>query len=261
MTEFAKMTFLGITVGDLFQRLCLLFIVLLITVTVSHYVRKVLSYFLERSNFPNASIFVNLVRFWIDAIGLLAVLDPVFGIKPTAFVAALGVGSLVVSLGMQDSVSNVIGGLGLMMFQVVKPGDYIEVGEYSGTVTDVNWRNTTIIDRLGNKHVIPNSVLNKTTVSRTDDMYCSRCEVDLVVRHDADLDVVTEEIRAAGERALGDRLVEGMPIEVLFVGTTAFGFECVVYLHVISEVTLGASADAFMRELGHASWMSSALPN
>ena len=65
----------------------------------------------------SASIFLNLTRVFVWSIALLAVLQPVFGIKPTAFITALGVSSLVISLGMQDSISNIIGGLALTVGQ------------------------------------------------------------------------------------------------------------------------------------------------
>ena len=111
-----------------------------VTLVVDRGVTRVARRVLDASSIPSASIFVNIIRGVIWAFGLLSVLEPVFGIKATAFVAALGVTSVVLSFGLQDTVSNVFSGLGLMLGKVVQPGDYVSVGGFEGFVTDVNWR-------------------------------------------------------------------------------------------------------------------------
>ena len=68
-----------------------------------------------------ASIFNNLVRAVVWIFALLSVLEPVFNIQPTAFVAALGVTGVAISLGLQDTISNVIGGISLMAGEEVGP--------------------------------------------------------------------------------------------------------------------------------------------
>ena len=154
-----EVTFLGMSMPGLIARVATLGVAALVAAGLSHVVTRALRRALERTNVPSASIFVNLARALVWAFALLAVLQPVFGIAPTAFVTALGVTSLVISFGMQDTVSNVIGGLGLMAGKVVQPGDFVEVSGFKGEVVDVNWRSTTVRDRLGNEQVIPNSVL------------------------------------------------------------------------------------------------------
>lgn len=103
-----------------------------VTLVVDRGVTRVARRVLDASSIPSASIFVNIIRGVIWAFGLLSVLEPVFGIKATAFVAALGVTSVVLSFGLQDTVSNVFSGLGLMLGKVVQPGDYVSVGGFEG---------------------------------------------------------------------------------------------------------------------------------
>ena len=246
----------GLTADDLLGRAVMLAVAVLVAALVSHILTRLLRHLLDVSEVPSASIFVNIGRALVWALVLLSVLEPVFGIQPTAFVTALGVTSLVISFGLQDTVSNVIGGLGLMVGKVVQPGDHVEVSGFAGEVVDVNWRSTTVRDRLGNEQVIPNSVLNKTALERQSAGTATLCELDVAVSHEADLDAVAAEIRQTAAEALGERLVPGMETGVCFLGADAYGITCAVYLHVTNATTLAAARDALMRSLAGRPWLA-----
>ena len=149
---------------------------------------------MDSSKLPSASIFVNIIRGIIWAFAILAVLQPVFGIQPTAFVTALGVTSIALSFGLQDTISNLVGGLGLMLVGVVKPGDQVSIGNISGEVIDMNWRSTIVRDRGGKVDIIPNSVLNKTALVHRTRWDVTEVPVTIVLKPSADLDAVTQEI-------------------------------------------------------------------
>ena len=53
------------------------------------------------------------------------------------------------SLGFQDTLSNLIGGLQVSLLRIIKPGDNIEVGSATGVVKDITWRHTTIRNGAG----------------------------------------------------------------------------------------------------------------
>ena len=154
----------------------------------------------------SASIFLNLTRVFVWSIALLAVLQPVFGIKPTAFITALGVSSLVISLGMQDSISNIIGGLALTVGHVIAPGDDISVSGISGEILDIDWRSTSVKDTQGNVQVIPNSVLNKSSLMHLapGTLYKIELPVNIAKTSDIDLDAIQKDIVDTVKSSLGD---------------------------------------------------------
>ena len=106
-----------------YSKLILLAVVLIVAALIDKALTKVVRRVLDKSQVPNASIFVNIMRavVWVFAIGTL--LQPVFGINPTTIFTALGIGGLAVSLGLKDTIANVIGGFGLMLGRVIQPGD------------------------------------------------------------------------------------------------------------------------------------------
>ena len=113
---------------------------------------------------PSSSIIINIVRAIIWIVGASIVLDSCFGVNTSSVIAALGVGGIAVSLGFQDTLSNLIGGLQVTFMGIVKPGDNIEVGSERGVVQDVTWRHTTIKDSLGQTVIIPNSIISTTAL-------------------------------------------------------------------------------------------------
>ena len=118
----------------------------------------------ESNPLPSSSIIINIARGVIWATGISVILDACFGVNANALVAALGVGGIAVSLGFQDTLSNLIGGLQVTFMGIVKPGDNIEVGSERGVVQDVTWRHTTIKDSLGQTVIIPNSIISTTAL-------------------------------------------------------------------------------------------------
>ena len=125
-------------------------------------IRRVLSH--DSVPLPSSSIFANIVRVVVWAIGVSVILSSCFGVDVTAAVAALGIGGIAISLGFQDTLSNLIGGLQVSLLRIIKPGDNIEVGSERGVVQDVTWRHTTIKDSLGQTVIIPNSIISTTAL-------------------------------------------------------------------------------------------------
>lgn len=104
------------------------------TAIVARIASRALRHFLDRDSnpLPSSSIIINIARGVIWATGASIILDACFGVNANALVAALGVGGIAVSLGFQDTLSNLIGGLQVTFMGIVKPGDNIEVGAERG---------------------------------------------------------------------------------------------------------------------------------
>lgn len=221
----------------------------------SRWVGRALDRLLKTSQVPSASIFVNLAKALVWALTIMAVSQPVFGVEPTAFLAALGVTSLALSLGLQDTISNLVGGVSLMAGRVVKPGDLVRVGDFTGVVVDVTWRSTTVRNRLGDEQIIPNSVLNKTALTHLTTADEALAPVEFVVAHGADLLQVERDIKAA-QAAMGDMLRDDMPSQVYFRGTDAYGVQCLVALRLAPGVIPNDGKDALMRGIAGKEWFS-----
>jgi len=90
---------------------------------------------------------VRVARWFADGLVILvAVLVMIrrLGGDPTAAIAGLGIGGIAVALAAQKTLENVIGGLSLIFDRAVCVGDFLKVGDASGTVDSIGLRSTRI---------------------------------------------------------------------------------------------------------------------
>jgi len=114
---------------------------------------------------PSGSIFVNLARLVIWAIGLTFVLGALH-VEIGPLVASLGIVGLAVSLGLQDTLANFFSGLQITLSRQIMPGQYIRLATLQeGTVDDVTWRNTTLLGPGNDLIIIPNSIIATTLIT------------------------------------------------------------------------------------------------
>ena len=143
-------------------------VIIAITTIVSHLATKLIRRIMRVDGLPlpASSIIVNIVRIALWTIGLSIMLSTCFDVDVNALIAALGIGGVAVSLGLQDTIKNFIGGLQVTIMGIVHPGDHIIVGGIEGIVQDVSWRQTVVRDAELATHLIPNAVVNSTTVTK-----------------------------------------------------------------------------------------------
>lgn len=119
----------------------------------------------EDTRLPSISIFVNLTRIAVIALGALWALAGL-GISIAPLLTALGVGGLAVALALQDTLSNLFAGLAVIASRKIRPGDLIRVQDsgVDGRVLDITWRYTSLEQPAGNLVVVPNSQLGSSTL-------------------------------------------------------------------------------------------------
>lgn len=216
---------------------------------VGHIVRRWLS--LDRVALPNSSIFENLARLAVWAIGGAWALD-VLGVHVSALIAALGVAGIAISLGLQDTLSNFFSGLQIVLSRQVQPGERVRLstGE-EGIVHDVTWRNTMIVSGSEDLIIIPNSLLGRglvTNFSRPASQHV--VSVPFTLAYGTDLARATLIAAEAADAALvGEDCATG---ERPVVRTKAFGdagIECSASMRVTDHAARVRVVDATLREL------------
>ena len=101
--KFVRSDWAGTVVGVV----AIVFLTLVVSRIATTAIRRLLK---KTTLLPASSIFVNLVRALVWIIGISCVLSICFNVNVSAIITALGVGGIAVSLGMQDTISNLIGG-------------------------------------------------------------------------------------------------------------------------------------------------------
>ncbi|MFI1562822.1 mechanosensitive ion channel family protein [Streptomyces sp. NPDC020490] len=188
----------------------------------------------------SATIFVNITRVLVLAIGFLVVLQTL-GISIAPMLTALGVGGLAVALALQDTLANLFAGIHILASKTVQPGDYIRLssGE-EGYVVDINWRQTTVRQLSNNLVVIPNGQLAKTNMTNfTRPEQQLTILVQVGVAYDSDLDHVervTNEVIAEVMTEVTGALPEHEPtIRFHTFGDSRIGFTVILGVGEFSD--------------------------
>ena len=115
------------------------------------------------------------------------------GIHTTSLVAMLSVAGLAVSLALQNTLSNVAGGIMLLVTTPFQVGDYVEADGISGTVHAIDLSYTAILTIDGKEIFVPNSQLSGTKIIN----YTILGRRRVVRTVTASYDAPTEEVKAA----------------------------------------------------------------
>ena len=143
-----------------------------------------------------ASLILSLLK--VVLYGLLGMMAASkLGIDVTGVVALASVASLALSLALQDSLSNVIGGFLLLSNHPFHTGDYVEIAGQGGTVQtiDITYTKLTTAD---NKTIsIPNSAVVSSQIVNYSTSGTRRVDINVSASYDAPIDTVKAALLSA----------------------------------------------------------------
>lgn len=104
-----------------------------------------------------------MVKIILWSIGLLLILSNL-GFNVNSLIASLGIGGIAISLALQNILSDIFSSFSIVLDKPFEEGDYIVVGEHSGTVKHIGLKTTRIQALQGEEIVISNNELTSTRV-------------------------------------------------------------------------------------------------
>ena len=117
------------------------------------------------------------------------------GIPTASIIALLSVAGLAVSLALQNTLSNVAGGITLLVTKPFQVGDYVEADGVNGTVKAVDLSYTTL-PTIDNKEIfIPNSQLSSVKIVNYTASGRRRVDLNFSASYDAPTQTVKTAIR------------------------------------------------------------------
>lgn len=100
------------------------------------------------------------------------------GVDTTAILAGIGILGLIVGLGAQPLIADILAGLFIVFEKVFDVGDIIVVGGFRGTVKEIGIRTTQIVDVGGNIKIINNANL-KEVINMTNQLSLAVCDIGI----------------------------------------------------------------------------------
>ena len=182
---------------------------------------------------------IQVVRRAVSVLGIIVLaittLD-LLNVPLTAFAFVSGAIAIGVGFGAQNIINNFISGWILMWERPIRINDFIEVGDTTGTVEQINTRSTRVRRVDGVHLLVPNSLLLEQTVvnwTLVDQML--RCIVCVGVSYGSDVQLVKRLLlKAMAEHPLILTAPEPIVIFAEF-GDNSLNFDCVFWVESSGE--------------------------
>ncbi|MBO4331323.1 MAG: mechanosensitive ion channel [Oscillospiraceae bacterium] len=142
------------------------------------------------------------IKVLLHAVLIISVIE-VLGVSMSSVVAILASCGLAVGLALQGALSNLAGGLMILIFKPFRIGDYIESGGAEGTVRDISIFYTSLMT-IDNKRIfVPNGDLMNANVTNYTHAEKRRVDLDFKVTNDIDAVFVKKVLLSAAESTKG----------------------------------------------------------
>ena len=182
-------------------------VIFLIGYVVIKWACKLLDKLLQRNEKLDVSLrtlAVNVVRVLLLFLLILTCVDKL-GLPTTSIITLLGTFGLAFSLAMQNSLSNLAGGLFILGSKPFETGDYISLPGAEGTVTQIGFIHT-LLTTVDNKQIhVPNSTITGSVVTNFSQCRTRRVDLIIPVSYDCSLEqakAVIEGVIARDSRVL-----------------------------------------------------------
>lgn len=185
---------------------------------------KILNDALKRSHLEKAAhgLIRTLVKTVLWVLLALSIASEL-GVDVTGVVALASVASLAVSLALQNSLSNVVGGFTLLYTHPFGAGDFVEIAGQSGTIRDVGIAYTRLVTSDNKIVSIPNSAVVAEQIINYTALGTRRAEIKISASYAAPVEQVEAVLREAAQ-------TEGVLAEpAAFVSVTGYGESAIEY--------------------------------
>ncbi len=186
---------LGALVGTGVAELAMHIVAAILILVVGLWLTKLIVKLLKKSKAmqkfaPEVQTFlISAVKVLLYALVIMMAVSTV-GVPTASILAVLGSCGLAIGLALQGSLSNLAGGIMLMIFRPFHVGDYISDGAHEGTVKHITLFYTTIATADNLQITLPNGALSNTAIKNLNANSTRRLDIDVTLSPAADKEKV-----------------------------------------------------------------------
>lgn len=172
--------------------------------------------------------------FFQNAIGLIlrvllvVVVISYMGVNMSSVIAVLATAGAAVGLAMQGGLSNIAGGILLLIFKPFKLGDFVIAQDESGTVTDINIFYTTLLTPDNKTVRLPNGAVAGGKVTNLSTQEIRRVDFEFTVDYGTNTNGVMALLKNIGEG--NEKVLKSQPVSTMIGGYNEKGIA--IYLRV-----------------------------
>lgn len=211
--------------SSFFKKLSAAVVILVIGVLIIRVLMKLIEASLNKSRLEKAaySLIISLSKAAMYIL-LFLIAASTLGIDVSSIVALASVLTLAVSLALQNMLANVLGGFALLTTHPFHSGDFVDIGDQSGTVTAIDMTYTRLMTPDNKVVCIPNSTVMSATVVNYSAGGIRRAELKISAGYDAPTQKVIDALVLAA--TVDNALLEPAP----FAAVESYGDNAIQYI-------------------------------
>lgn len=177
-------------VGTFCLKVILAIVIYLICSRVIKWLCTVLRKSMTKASVPAEGVsFINsLAKVGLYALLIFSIATQ-FGVQATSVAALLASAGVGVSLALQGGLSNLAGGVIILIFKPFTVGDYIieDTGNHEGTVQKIEMYYTTLLTMDNQRVMVPNATLTNNIITNVTAMDQRKLDIKVGISYDSDL--------------------------------------------------------------------------
>lgn len=191
-------------------------------------------FFKTSSNKAVDKLVCTLIRLFIWMVSICIALNELgFKLKDfSILVTGLGIGSAAIALAAQDLVKSLLSGFSILTDKPFVIGDWIEVGQYQGTVIDITFRSTRIKANNNAVVTIPNSTITSEYVVNWNRLTSRRFDCVLGLSLETPSEKIKKIVKQMKVVLENDPLVIKGTVQVNFDAISASSSDIKIFLYV-----------------------------
>lgn len=170
------------------MRILLALLFFLVGVQIIKIIRKIIKKSMTRANADTGAIqFVDSFMKAALYVVLVFMIGSSFGVDAASIVALIGSAGVAIGLAVQGSLSNLAGGVLLLMLKPFKVGDYIMASGHEGSVEEVQIFYTKLVTPDNKVIVLPNGNLANNSLVNVTAAQMRRMDIMVGISYDSDI--------------------------------------------------------------------------
>lgn len=231
-------------------------VLLLLLLIPAYFLSRLFQQFLEKfilGRVPNLSqanqfLILKISHYIIMVLAVLVILSTI-GVNLNSLTVIFGLLGVGIGFGLQNLAANFISGLIILVEQPIKVGDWVEINNREGAVTDINLRSTHIETNDAVHIIVPNrQILENNIVNNSQGKPYFRVRTPVGVSYGSDMKLVHETLLDVARE--NSRTLSMPEPEVWLVG---FGDSSVDF-HVMTWITSPKERERLMSEIYMSAW-------
>ena len=175
---------------DLGMRILIAIIVFYIGKLIINKIHTIIKAIMLKHNFDKSltTFVLSVVKITLLFVLIVSIIG-ILGIETSSFIAIFASAGVAIGMALSGTLQNFAGGVLILFIKPYKIGDYIEFGNYQGTVKEIQIFNTVLNTPDNKSIIIPNGGLSTGTINNYSKEEYRRVSWDISIAYGDDVDV------------------------------------------------------------------------